>query len=209
MRQARSFLLFVASISLVSIGVTGCGSSDDTAAPDGAGPGSAVDASSDGAREATVGPDAAGFRVDGADAAADAPIGAPVDATVDASPDAPIDAQLDAGTDVTVDAPSDVTSAPDAGLDVCSLPDAALPDAAIGNTGATTTSCLGCVGTTCASQAAACNGDCVCAADAIAVFACVASGQSALGCLTSVAGSSAFTALSLCVILDCHAQCGF
>lgn len=137
------------------------------------------------------------------------PEAGPADAGSDASPDATViadaghDAGHDAGPDAGLDAP-----APGLDLDACSLPDGGIPNLPINDSGATTMSCLACIDTTCATQAAACNGDCACAGDVVALLICTASGQSAQSCLTSAAASGAFTPLALCVGLFCTAPCG-
>ena len=82
-----------------------------------------------------------------------------------------------------------------------------VPDLAINDAGATTTTCLACIDTSCATQATACNGDCACAGNVVSLLICTASGQSAQACLTS-GGDSAFTALALCTGLLCGRPCG-
>jgi hypothetical protein len=186
------FLPFALAISLGASAATGCGGSDVTpilSVPDAAGSTSPGDAGSDATPEATGSPDAS------------------LEARADAGSDAPGEGSE---PDATADAATlSDTGLPDVGPDACAIADGAVPDAPIGDTGATTASCLACIDASCATQAAACNGDCACASQAVAVFTCAAGGQSVAGCLASTPGGTAFDALAACVAFSCRTACGF
>jgi hypothetical protein len=118
----------------------------------------------------------------------------------------------DSGTDVTNDvvaeaAPKEAaaeTSTQDS--PAACVPDAdithlTIPDASIGDSGASTDGCYACIQTTCSTQLSACNADCTCNTAVRGFLTCVAAGGSTLSCGTSLAtgGGSAGLPLGLCV----------
>ena len=102
-----------------------------------------------------------------------------------------------------------VEAAPEAaaetGSDACvfdgSLTNLTIPDAAIGDSGASTDECYGCIQTTCNSQLAACGADCACATAVEGFLGCVAAGTSPTTCGTGLAtsGNTSALLLGLCV----------
>jgi hypothetical protein len=136
----------------------------------------------------------------------------------------------DSGTsDVTADhteaaaaeAAADTSPPQDTGSDACAI-DASLtsiPDAAIGDAGATTEGCFSCIEANCGSDLAACNADCTCKTDVATLIGCIASGASAVTCGSGVLGGNdtAATALLECIAgpllggsgPGCLTQCGF
>jgi hypothetical protein len=195
------------SFAALAVGAPACGSSDDTPGQPG---NSTADSGADVAPPGAPTGDAATTDVAAPDASG-------LGALRDAAPEAAVPTP-DAGRETSVGAPEPTLeggpadASPDAplglDLDACSLPDGGIPDASLDDAGATTTSCLACIDASCATQAATCNGDCVCAGDVVALFVCTASGQSAPACLASTSTSSAFSALAFCAGLSCGAPCG-
>jgi hypothetical protein len=109
----------------------------------------------------------------------------------------------------------------DTGSDACAI-DASLsdiPDAAIGDAGATTETCFSCIQTNCGSELTACNADCTCKTDVATLITCIASGAGAETCGAGVLGGNdtAATALLECIAgpllggsgPGCLTQCGF
>jgi hypothetical protein len=221
--RKRAFLPIALVLFPSLVGAAACGSSDDTSGQPG---NSTIDGGADGTTTGDAAttdapgdvalPDAALDTAANPDVSVDAATGAP-DAAKEASvgapeptPEAgPADATSDASPDATLvaDGASDAP-APVLGLDACSLPDGGIPDLALNDRGATTTSCLACIDANCATEAAACNGDCACAGDIIALFVCAASGQSTLACVASGTPNAAFTSLAVCADVACGGACG-
>jgi hypothetical protein len=128
---------------------------------------------------------------------------------------------VDSGTDVNAaDSPSEAakeaaaeTGPADAGPDACTV-DADLstlqvPDASIGDSGATTAECYSCIETTCSTQLTACNGDCTCKTDIVQFIACVGGGGQILTCgAPLVGGDPAALALLVCTGGSAAAQLG-
>jgi hypothetical protein len=213
----RASLPRAAALFALIVGAAACGSSDDTSGQPG---NSTIDSGADGAAtgDATTtdgaAPDASGVAPvpDAAlDVAAEAtvpPVDAGKETSVSAPEPSPEAGPADAASDATLVADAAPDAPPGLDLDACAIPDGGIPDVAINDSGATTASCLACIATSCATQEAACNGDCVCAGDVVTLFACTASGQSAQACLASSAASASFTSLAICVGLACGTPCG-
>lgn len=207
MKKRLPFLAFAALVCATALATGGCGSSDDTQGQDANSTTPVVDA----APEADAVPDSSVV-----DAASEAATVVP-EAAPESAPPVSMDAQADAprpeaGPDATAEAAAEAGNpTPEAGsgldLDACSLPDGGIPDAAIGDTGATTSSCLNCINTSCGTEATACNGDCLCASQVISVFECTAGGQSIATCLAT-APNPKVLALGVCVEISCRPPCG-
>lgn len=92
-------------------------------------------------------------------------------------------------------------ASPETGSDACvfdgSLTNLNIPDAAIGDSGASTDECYACIQSTCGSQLASCGADCACATAVEGFLSCVASGTSPTTCGTGLATSGNTTALVL------------
>lgn len=123
--------------------------------------------------------------------------------------DASADTSPDVG-DASVDAPPDVAACvSDADLGTLTIPDAAINDA-----GASTSSCLACLRSLCPTEIAACNGVCECRAVVVDLLDCVAKGGQLIGCFvqSSQGLPSSVTAiaqsLGLCAFSSCPKQCG-
>jgi hypothetical protein len=105
----------------------------------------------------------------------------------------------DSGSDHTTDQAAEAASN-DSGMGMDSaqeaaacVPDASLlslmlPDASLGDSGATVPSCFGCIETTCMTEVAACNLDCACNSAVQDFVTCVAAGTSPLICGQALAG---------------------
>jgi len=93
-----------------------------------------------------------------------------------------------------------------------------VPDASIGDSGATTSECLACIQSSCSSEVTACNADCTCKTDIVSFIGCVATGMAAQTCgLPLVTGGNGpATALLTCLAgpafggtgPGCLSQCG-
>jgi len=127
----------------------------------------------------------------------------PVEAgtVVDATPEAAKEAAAETG-------PQD--AAPEACAVDADLSSLQVPDASIGDSGATTAECYSCIETTCSSQLTTCNGDCTCKTDIITFITCVGGGGQILTCggplLTG--GDPAALALLVCTGGSAAAQLG-
>jgi hypothetical protein len=84
-----------------------------------------------------------------------------------------------------------------------------VPDAAIGDSGATIPGCYACFEVRCMSQFAACNADCACAKSLYGFSECVNAGGSALNCgAMFMMGSPNAALLANCAASNCQLQCG-
>src|ERR1019366_4218808 len=96
-------------------------------------------------------------------------------------------ANVDSGSDVMQadTAAADVVTIIDAGrCDGASLNDLSLPDASLGDSGASTATCVACMKSSCASDITSCNSDCVCKEGVDDALNCVAAaGTLSLACL--------------------------
>jgi hypothetical protein len=112
--------------------------------------------------------------------------GAPETGMPEAAMDAMDAAAMDSGMACAVDA--DLTTA-------------MVPDASIGDSGATTETCYACIESNCGSQLADCNADCTCKTNILGFVQCVGSGGSLTACGSGLAlsGDPATTALGRCV----------
>lgn len=122
----------------------------------------------------------------------------------------------------TPDSGADVTVAHDAGPDVVTVIDAApprcddggienlnIPDAALGDGGATTGSCLTCTKESCAGQVAKCDKDCDCENGIDDALTCIASkGGLDISCLGDLQDNANATALGTCIYSACSDECG-
>jgi hypothetical protein len=127
----------------------------------------------------------------------------------------------DTGKDTNV-ADSNVADTNTADTAVCT-PDADtsfIPDAALGDSGASVGSCIGCAHTSCSAESAACAADCDCTQQIDCIFekcsATLSQGvqklfQCALGsgCVASPAAlAPALTTLGTCILQTCPTECG-
>lgn len=121
-------------------------------------------------------------------------------------------ANVDSGSDVTAVDTSvpDVVAIADAGrCDDADLNSLSLPDASLGDSGATTASCVACMKEDCAGDITACNTDCACKDGVDDALNCVASaGGLSLTCLTGLQGNTNATNLGECIYLGCKNECG-
>ena len=113
--------------------------------------------------------------------------------------DAPVDAPVDAGK------PSDACVPDDA--DLLSIQ---VPDAAIGDSGATAAECYQCTKDTCSSSLSACNADCSCKDTIVGLFTCLQMpNASPLTCAGGLLGAGTLGQnLGICVEIGCAAKCG-
>jgi hypothetical protein len=101
----------------------------------------------------------------------------------------------DSGTDVSVDQGAAPETGPEAAVEagpmdtgsMACMVDADLtmimvPDASIGDSGATTEGCYSCLNTTCSAQIAACNADCACKTEIINFLGCIGAGGTLITC---------------------------
>ncbi len=135
------------------------------------------------------------------------------EATVDAAAPPPDAGVPDANRPDGRPAPRDVGGpVQDACVPGPSIMDAGIPDAAVSADGGNTAACAACVAVACPSEVAACDAECVCNVAANQLFACLATGQSAVGCAQQVGflSSPALQALGTCVLgaQQCRAACG-
>jgi hypothetical protein len=73
---------------------------------------------------------------------------------------------------------------PDGGLETLDV-----PDAEIGDSGATLPECYSCIESTCPRELAVCNIDCSCTMGVVGFVQCLYSGRSTIECGTQLAGS--------------------
>jgi hypothetical protein len=104
--------------------------------------------------------------------------GSPQDASTDATYDAAVEAAKEAAAETGPEAAP--VCVPDA--DITHL---TIPDASLGDSGASTDGCYSCIQTSCGSQLASCNTDCTCNSAVQGFLECVASGTSPVTCATS------------------------
>ncbi|MEO8800065.1 MAG: hypothetical protein ABI551_19370 [Polyangiaceae bacterium] len=120
----------------------------------------------------------------------------------------------DSGADVTVahDAAPDVVTVVDAAPPRCDdggIENLSIPDAALGDGGATTSSCLTCTNESCASQVAKCDKDCECENGIDDALACIgAKGGLDISCIGGLQGNTNATNLGQCIIGACQNECG-
>jgi hypothetical protein len=92
--------------------------------------------------------------------------------------------------------PQDATCAVDA--DIATL---SAPDAALGDTGASTGGCFSCIQSRCSVELVACDSTCACKTEVVAFLACIASGGDATTCgIPLVIGGSSGLPLAKCVV---------
>jgi hypothetical protein len=169
--HASRWVLAIAASSLAPAIAVGCGGTTSGSSPADA---ATADATAD--QATAVGPEAASPEAPGE---ATSPEAASPEAAPEAASGAP---------------PEDASCALDANIATLSI-----PDAAIGDTGASTGGCLSCIQSRCGAEVAACDSDCTCKADVVAFLACVALGGSVTTCgLPLVSGSSAGFPLAQC-----------
>lgn len=127
----------------------------------------------------------------------------------------------DATADVTLDtAPPKQDSAPDVtdAAKVCTV-DADLnninvPDAALGDAGATVSCLITCGKSACSTELSACNADCDCKGALLSVFDCMKTGQSLQACALAASGQldpntqQTLQTLGFCIYGACGNQCG-
>jgi hypothetical protein len=114
----------------------------------------------------------------------------------------------DSGSDHTTDQAAEASqeAAADTGADVACVPDADLasimvPDASLGDSGATVPQCFACIQSTCGTEFTACNADCGCNSGVQAFVMCALDPtQNPVMCGTMLAGiDSTSMALGSCV----------
>jgi hypothetical protein len=132
------------------------------------------------------------------------------DVTTDHSEAAAAEAAAETGT---------MDAAPEACAVDANLASLMVPDASIGDAGATTSGCLSCIQANCSSGVTACSADCACDTAVVGLLGCVASGESVVTCgeplLTG--GDATETALLACLAgpllggsgPGCLTQCGY
>jgi len=126
------------------------------------------------------------------------------------------------GSTPTPDAAQDVTQTDTATADVVQIIDAArcddanigdlsLPDASLGDSGASIGTCLSCTKASCSTQVTACNASCQCKNDIDDALGCVAAkgglNASCIGGLLS-GGDPSATNLGQCIVAACKTECG-
>ncbi len=117
-------------------------------------------------------------------------------------------------------------SAVDTGVEAAPcVPDADItmlmvPDAGIGDSGATVPACFACIQSLCGTQLSACSGDCACNSAVQQFAGCLGmASQTVMGCATQLVGASGATGLPLVLCVagsaapggtgaGCLAQCG-
>ncbi|HEX7667828.1 MAG TPA: hypothetical protein VF407_25045 [Polyangiaceae bacterium] len=120
----------------------------------------------------------------------------------------------DSGADVVVekDATPDVVVVVDAAPARCDdggIENLSIPDAALGDGGATTATCLTCTKESCASQIKACDKDCDCENGIDDALTCIGEkGGLDSTCIGDLQDNSAATALGECLYLSCQNECG-
>lgn len=122
-------------------------------------------------------------------------------------------AQPDAAQDVTqkADVGPDVVVIVDAGprCDGADLNNVSLPDASLGDSGATTGTCVACMQASCASQITKCDESCSCKAGVDDALTCVANaGTLDTSCLGGLTGDPNAQNLGLCIYAACKNECG-
>jgi hypothetical protein len=122
-------------------------------------------------------------------------------------------ANADSGSDVTTAADTsnaDVVQVVDAGrCDDADLNDLSLPDASLGDSGASTATCVACMKASCAGDITQCNADCTCKDGVDDALNCVAgAGGLSLSCLSGLQGNTNATNLGECIFLACKDACG-
>jgi hypothetical protein len=124
---------------------------------------------------------------------------------------------VDAGPDVTaMDAAPDVakmdTGVVETGPEACAV-DADLatlpvPDASIGDSGATAAECVSCVKVACPTLIATCQMSCECVTAFVDFEQCIGTGQALFGCATSTLGGAGIGETQLACALSCEDECG-
>jgi hypothetical protein len=104
-------------------------------------------------------------------------------------------------------APSDSGVAADGCISGADLSSLAIPDAAIGDAGATVAGCYACVASNCQSQLAACSLDCSCSEEVAGLIPCIATGAPANStkvgeCLEALKGELGL-AVAGCMLMSC------
>jgi hypothetical protein len=121
-------------------------------------------------------------------------------------------ANVDSGSDVTAVDTSvqDVVTVVDAGrCDDADLNDLTLPDASLGDSGASTATCVACMKEDCASDITKCNADCVCKDGVDDALNCVATaGGLSITCLGGLQTNTNATNLGECIYIACQKECG-
>jgi hypothetical protein len=112
------------------------------------------------------------------------------------------------------EASADVSAAADAEPFYC-LIDAdiahlQLPDASLGDAGASVTGCYTCVQNSCATQVSACAGDCACKENVVSFVECIGLGGAIASCLTKLSGTDPATlGFTACLLTSgCMSACG-
>ncbi len=133
----------------------------------------------------------------------------------------------EAGADVSADVAQEAAT-PEAATDsgaacdvTANLTSLAVPDASIGDSGASTDGCYACIQSTCSTQLSACNADCTCKTDVVTLLECLGTGGSVISCgetLYATSGSdTAAIALLTCLAgpalggsgAGCLTPCGY
>ncbi len=126
----------------------------------------------------------------------------------------------DDSTGNTSDASQDVTAKDTSTADVVQIQDAgrcddadlntlSLPDASLGDSGASVGTCLGCTRASCSEQITECNKDCECKNGIDDALNCVAEqGTLSASCVGSVGNDTNAQALGECIYLSCQNECG-
>lgn len=118
------------------------------------------------------------------------------------------------------DASQDVTAKDTATQDVVQIVDAArcddadlntlsLPDASLGDSGASVGTCLECTRGSCAEQITECNKDCACKNGIDDALSCIAEmGGLSASCAGSIGNDTSAQALGECIFAACPDECG-
>lgn len=113
-----------------------------------------------------------------------------------------VEAAVEAASEAGVDAP------PEACTSDVNITDLPIPDASIGETGATVAGCVSCVETACPSLPAVCDMTCGCPAAFIGFEQCLGAGGSILTCAGGLAEGAGIPLTSLACAAACSPQCG-
>lgn len=128
----------------------------------------------------------------------------------------------DAGADVTKDQGAPDTGMPEAAMEAAAMDsgmacavDASLeslmvPDAAIGDSGATAPGCVACIEANCSPQLMACDNDCACKTAIVGFLGCAATSPNPISCAGMFTGADTTAqGLGLCAYGGCQKPCGF
>lgn len=125
----------------------------------------------------------------------------------ESGPAAAVDSGLDATKDGTSDAVSDAPALECIDADITKIE---IPDGSLGDGGANTAECAGCLKTNCSGELQLCQDDCDCREGVVSFFTCVGKGKSLQACAGSlVSVGSVAQSLGLCAInAGCADKCG-